>query len=416
MTSFRVDTFPHKLPNPLERLNVYDGLIMNAERWEVSQSYFRHRQNVLFQAASQSGIVCGLGVKVISAPTWSRSRTRSQDAQNLERRWLEIQPGIAIDALGNPIVVGGGDERDRTFRIATLPPTAGSLTVYIVARYVEPSGYIANGKYDTLPEQCRFEERTEPPDTLDVELCRFQLTSGAVQLSMPRDLFSPTPRELDFRYRQIVRPKLIANVRMGVIGQHPQKVHENFDYLHRSMSGHASGVHLDIVSSTLQFQESLSVHSFDALYVTAKELQQMLTRHSRWVEEFVGHGGTLIFETTSKATPNFLPQVQQLFNCLKPWQDLGAPHPLKTDPFLFTQSPVIEGQVIELSIAEGLVWIGGELSSAWGIHRALPRADIRTAQEVGANLMRYIWHRKHMTGLFRWQARQSSEGDGAGGG
>ena len=150
MTSFHVDDFPHRLPHPPERLNVYDGLILNAERWEVSQSYFRHRQNLLFQASNQSGIVCGLGVKVIEPPIWSRSSIQAQDARRHEQRWLEIQPGVAIDAIGNPIVVDKGTERDRPFRMAKPSPASGSLIDYIDARYGEPRKTTNNGKPDII--------------------------------------------------------------------------------------------------------------------------------------------------------------------------------------------------------------------------------------------------------------------------
>lgn len=412
MTSFQVNTFPHQLPDPLERLNVYDGLIMNAERWEVSQSYLRHRQNVHFQAANQSGIVCGLGVKAIAPPSWSRARTRAQDAQRKEQRWLEIQPGIAIDGVGNPIVVGCGDERDRAFRIATPAPTAGEITVYIVARYVEPAIAAANGQPDTMLERCRFEEKTDRPDALDVELCRVRLTPGGVRLHPPRDVFSPTVGELDLRYRQLVRPRPVAKLRLGILGQLPRQVYENFEYLHQAMEVLIPDMQVDLAIADMGTRAAaLSVDRFDALYVAAREFQTIVANHMRWFEAFVQRGGTVLLETDATETPIFSPQVQQLFKALVPWPDLQKTHPLKTHPFLFTQRPQIGEQRIELAIAEGLMWIGGGLSSAWGMQRTLPRSDIRTAHELGCNLLRYIWQRQHLTELMRWQVTPQTRTD-----
>ncbi|MGF1499292.1 MAG: hypothetical protein ACFB8W_21065 [Elainellaceae cyanobacterium] len=402
MSSFRVDAFPYELPKPLERLNVYDGLILNAERWEVSQSYVRQRQNVHFQSASQSGIVCGLGVKVIPAPTWSRARTREQDAQRQEQRWLEIQPGVAIDAAGNPIIVGSGDERDRTFRIATAPPTTGTMTVHVVARYVEPAT-TAGADRETLSEQYRFEEKTDPPDALDVELCRFQLTPGPIRLALPPNVFAPRPGELDLRHRQAVQLRATATLRLGFVGPFSPKTYEDFDSLNRAMKVLRPDMQLDLEAAAVSLQEGLPMDRFDALVVPAQEFQPLLRQHLRWIEAFVNDGGTLLVETPSDAVPVFSPQAQQVFQALTPWDALKPTHSLRTDPFLFTQLPAIGGQKMGVAIANGLVWVGGSLSSAWGVYQSLSRTDIRTAHELGINVLRYIWRRRHLTGLVQWQ-------------
>ena len=51
-----------------------------------------------YQSLHQPGIVCGLGVSVIPAPA-------DLPAQYRDGRWLQIQSGIAIDLVGNPIIV-----------------------------------------------------------------------------------------------------------------------------------------------------------------------------------------------------------------------------------------------------------------------------------------------------------------------
>lgn len=90
--------------NPLQRLHVYNSLMMNAERWQLAHEYHRHRQNVHYQSLNEPGIVCGLGVRVIVPPDDAPARFRDQ-------RWLEIQPGIAIDLEGNPIIVDPSIDR-----------------------------------------------------------------------------------------------------------------------------------------------------------------------------------------------------------------------------------------------------------------------------------------------------------------
>lgn len=402
MTTFRFDEFPDKLPDPLERLNVYDGLILNAERWEFAQSYMRHRQNCLFQATHQPGIVCGFGVKVISPPTWSRAKTREKDAQLKEQRWLEIQPGVAIDTAGNPIILGKGDERYRTFRVATPAPTSKSLTIYIIARFVEPFQEGALQQV-TLPEQCRLEESTHPPGGLEVELCRIRLNSGPVMLKTPGDVHSPQAGELDFRYRQPVRPKPSAIIRLGFLGNVPQSTIDNFQYLKQAIARLAPELQLEVAASPMQLKGTLPLDQFDALYVSEKVFQPLLIQQLRWVESYLHQGGTLLLEIDSGVMPVFPPQIQKIFNQFIRWTDLRMNHPLKTNPFLFTQPAEIEGRTLDIALAEGVIWFGGILSSAWGIERSLQRSDIRTAHELGANLLQYIWQRRHLTQLLQWQ-------------
>jgi hypothetical protein len=47
--------------------------------------------------------------------------------------------------------------------------------------------------------------------------------------------------------------------------------------------------------------------------------------------------------------------------------------------------------------------IMGELSAAWGLDEelSLPRSDIRTAQELGINILHFAWHRRQLTQLLQ---------------
>ena len=100
--------FPSPTIAPMQRQQVRDGLLLTAERWQRAHDYQRKRQNLHYQSINQPGIVCGLGVRVIPAP-------EEVAAQYRDNRWVQIQPGIAIDLEGNPIVV----PHQINFRIAT---------------------------------------------------------------------------------------------------------------------------------------------------------------------------------------------------------------------------------------------------------------------------------------------------------
>lgn len=52
--------YPLPATDPLHRLSVRDGFIVNAERWELAHHYHRHRQNIHYQSLNEPGIVKGL--------------------------------------------------------------------------------------------------------------------------------------------------------------------------------------------------------------------------------------------------------------------------------------------------------------------------------------------------------------------
>ncbi|MEM9212748.1 MAG: hypothetical protein AAGD25_00095 [Cyanobacteria bacterium P01_F01_bin.150] len=201
---------------PLEMLYVTNGSLLTAEGWWQAHHYYQHRQNLHYQSLHQPGIVSGLGVKVVSAPDGVPSELR-------DRRWIEIQPGIAIDLVGNPLVV----DEPMTFRITskvinqdtTLDSAPnGSLTVYVVLAYVDPT----TKQWQTPPtavvkEEFRINERTTPPDADEVELCRIHLTSNTQPLHSAADVFNPPPQSIDLRHRHRVQARANQLVQVGVL-------------------------------------------------------------------------------------------------------------------------------------------------------------------------------------------------------
>ncbi|MDJ1169294.1 hypothetical protein PMG71_07640 [Roseofilum sp. BLCC_M154] len=192
--------FPY--PVPLERLVVQDGLLLNAYRWQRAHDYHRQRQNLYYQALHQPGIVYGLGVRVISAPD-------SIAAQYRDGRWVEVQRGMAIDRMGNPIIV----DEAIAFRIA-LTPKETPVTVYLVLSYVDPETLQRRSEAEWVAETFRIDEKTTAPSGLEVELCRLRLSPGTVQLSPSTDVFAPQMNQLDHRYRSTVgvRPQGMVQV------------------------------------------------------------------------------------------------------------------------------------------------------------------------------------------------------------
>jgi hypothetical protein len=191
---------------PFKRIQVSDGMLINSARWQMAHEYHRIRQNVHYQSLNQPGIVSDLGVYAIEPPPEVLRQYR-------DRRWVTIQPGIAIDVFGNVIVVNEPVE----FRI-TSEAIDKPTTIYVVVSYVDPTqlqGAEQNG--DLVTETFRIDERNSPPDDTEVEICRVLLTPGEVELANAPDVFYPELNQLDLRYRQKARSRPQGLIKVGII-------------------------------------------------------------------------------------------------------------------------------------------------------------------------------------------------------
>ena len=62
---------------------------------------------------------------------------------------------------------------------------------------------------------------------------------------------------------------------------------------------------------------------------------------------------------------------------------------------------MINQQLIRLLTGGGIILVVGDLAAAWGLDSGLtlPRITIRTAQELGINILQYAWRRRQLIGL-----------------
>jgi hypothetical protein len=411
--------FPYPQPNPLERLHVHDGLMMNAERWQIAHRYHRYRQNVHYQALYQPGIVCGLGVKVIQPPQNSSLRYRAADQQQGECRWLEIQPGVAIDVEGNPIIVDA--KTDRTYRIAITPPSRGNCTVYLVVSYVDPDALEYQPHQLTIPELFRFDQKTHPPSDREVELCRIELEPEGVFLKMPQNMFAPGVNEINLLHRTQAQTRAQTYVQVGAIAPHSEPyAGENCDYLIRSLPALFPAFRGE-VARAIDLTDRTQCHACDLLFASAETLLSFSSNSSaiESLRRYFSTGGVLLVESIDSALDDRIqemlrlwrsppaPLQQHLLSTPSSWfnlenGDLLAPqHPLRTEPFVFAVPPAF-GETLQIFVGESVIWVKGTLSKAWGIRGAFSRSEIRTAQELGINFLYFARQRRHLTELMHW--------------
>ncbi|AKG20484.1 hypothetical protein [Calothrix sp. 336/3] len=425
---------------PLQRLQVNDGLLLTAEGWRQAHDYHRQRQNIYYQSLHQSGIVWGLGVRTIAAPQEVSSEYR-------DGRWLEIQPGLAIDAQGNPIVV----PEALVFRIGSELPKSGFLTVYIVIDYVDPDKLQFQNNRQFVCETFRINEKTSVPQNTEIELCRILLQPGDVELKIADDVFAPTVNEIDLRYRQQAQMRAIESVRIGYLspGQNDYTTAwSNLNYLAQSvrslyppMEGTAV-VKVDLTAG-------LDKLDYDLLYVNYQNLLTLKETEIDIMRQYLQSGALLMVEISAQdantaelstirqelqqAIANLPPNPAASFILQELQTELAANeaaiiellnhvslpirefaekvgisatrsefisrnHPLHQQPFLFAQLPSVRNAPINIFNWGGILLVVGSLSTSWSIDTlSLSREAIRNAQEMGINILHFAWQRRQLT-------------------
>ena len=401
--------FPSPPIEPFERLHIYDSLMMNAKRWLMSHNYHRRRQNFHYQSVNQPGIVWGLGVQLIEPPSSAPAKFR-------DRRWLRIQPGIAIDVEGNPIIVDRAINRE--FRIATETPLKGTLTVYLVVSYVEPENPDRKQESETIREWFRIDEKTSPPTPKEVEICRIEFAPDPVILQRPNDVFFPGINELDLRYRIKAKPRPEVVLRVAQM-QHTStddwydspmqklsdRIGETLSYLMQSVAALYPHLQGDSEVRSVNLQVHKEVIDYHLLYLADWQLLHLNEEEIYNLNNYLNNGGVVLIEaaTNNSYVLETLYDIikQQLEITLLSWQEISRKHPLRTQPFLFAATPKISDQQIEISQGGGVVLVVGDLSSHWGIDDEilLDRNEIRTAQELGINILHFAWRRRQITEL-----------------
>lgn len=447
--------------NPFKRLHVTDGLLINTERWQLAHEYHRKRQNVHYQSLNQPGIVCDLGVCAIEPPGDIQAKYR-------DGRWVQIQPGIAIDLFGNIIVV----PEPIDFHISSEVIGEEFKLVYIVVSYVDPGRLLRSEAGEIVTETFRIDEKNSPPDDWEVEVCRILVKPGEVQLVNSVDVFSPHYNQLDLRYRQQARSRPQYPLRIGTIASNndseSDRIFLNLSYLMQSvaslypaMQGSNEIAQVKLNSNSVKDE----IFKYDLLYMTSQHSLSLISSELESLKQYLEAGGTLLVEALTKGTkveeliqikqeiseaivritatvnaPGSIYQkdelaelqntktelenellsteseieaklsditlflrnfAEQLGTSLEDLKQLNRNHPLRTRPFLFAALPIINAQEVKILTGGGIVFVIGNLSSAWGLDErlSLPRETIRTAQEMGINILNFAWQRRHLTQL-----------------
>src|SRR5258706_4150564 len=174
-----------------KRINFFKGFLTTEKDWNDAERYHIDKRRLHNKMLHSSGIVYGYAMDLkVSA------RARGDLS-------VEVQPGYAIDGMGNDLMIYDAAIRNINLEEFRLPQT-----VYIVLRYYEELtdfiAYKENLEYKghrRVLESCKVElSQTEPDIGREVELARVYLEKGVNRIRDARDPGAPAPNEIDMRY------------------------------------------------------------------------------------------------------------------------------------------------------------------------------------------------------------------------
>ncbi|MEM9120161.1 MAG: DUF4159 domain-containing protein [Cyanobacteria bacterium P01_F01_bin.56] len=412
---------------PLQRLAVRNGLLLDAERWRVAHDYHRQRQNLHYQALHLPGIVCGLEVAVAPPPEDVSARYR-------DGRWLQISPGVAIDAHGNLVVI------DQPVKIRLASTTADeAVWIYLVVCHVDPEGLQRSQPAEIIAETFRIDEKKNPPSPLEVELCRVFLSPDETSLTPAVNVFQPAPGELDLRYRQAAQLRPQATVHAAYVttglAAEDERIHDSLQALSEaasalyptlSMAGEVAAINLTQLLAGVAAADSSErlpseLAECDLLYLTHRQSLSLDATATAYLRRYLEQGSVLFVELPSRdgnfeevnavvrelavaaddlqGSQRFADLRSQLESELAAvnrnledrlanaqrsllthlfpshpsltLQDPDDEHPLRRAPFAFSQWPSLQGEPLRLFASAGLVLALGDLSHSWSARREL---------------------------------------------
>lgn len=176
-----------------KRINFFKGFLTTEKDWNDAERYHIDKRRLHNRMLHSPGVVYGYqGDLRVTA------RARGDLA-------VEVQPGYAIDGMGNDLMIW-----DATIRNINLEEFKLPQTIYIVLRYYEELtdfiAYKENLEYKghrRVLESCKIElSQTEPDIAREVELGRIYLEKGVNRIRDARDPMNPAANEIDMRYVQ----------------------------------------------------------------------------------------------------------------------------------------------------------------------------------------------------------------------
>ncbi len=361
---------------PTHRIKAVDGMAITADIWDQAHDYTRQllRQHQRWQHGA--GIVAGLDV-IASDPPDSA---------------VYIQPGVAVDAYGNVIVVTHAQSFDLG---------AAQGTLHLMLSYTEDSPRIDGSRSEGVPYvAAQYSiEAVEAISGSGIELARVR-RSGASPITNAPAPDQPGPNAIDLRYRRSIVTAAPRVVTIGVnyLGSANDRRHG------AGLSGLARAINQTdrvrvIVDDNIGLTSDLAQYTL--LYLVGHGTFQVAPEGMNAIYAYLQAGGTVLYESchqgeAAKADAAFLDLLASLGQKI---DELPRTHPLLAAPHFFAVPPIgyEAGKGGSVKLSSSVIFSGSDYGCVWqGERRDGPadRADIRSALEFGENIVTYAVQRK----------------------
>jgi hypothetical protein len=363
---------------PRKRIRAIDGMAVTADIWEEAHDYHRQLNRLHTVLQHGAGIVTGFEV-IASEPTDNS---------------VYIMPGLAVDAIGNPIVAPEPRAYD-------LGVAEGRL--YLIVSYNEsrPQTGAGRGQEDGplyVQAQYTVEAVTSLPPTPHIELARIWRRDTTLPISLAADPNQPRGNEIDLRFRRQVGTQQKPVISVGLVGL-------------RGSDGARHGEGIATLAAGMRLAGSANVWldrnvplsdellRYDLIMVVGRDAVQLTSEEMNALYRYWQGGGVIFYESCRRnqaqgnppADANFTELLSSFGIKLQP---LPADHALLARPYRFGQPPAGFETLGSpgVMVAEGMVVSNVDFACLWrGERRSGParRSEIRDAEEWGANLI--LW-------------------------
>ncbi|WP_428268834.1 hypothetical protein [Haliangium sp.] len=174
-----------------KRINFFKGFLTTEQDWNDAERYHIEKRRLHNRRLHSPGVVAGHAGQL---------RVIARSRGDLS---VEVQPGYAIDGVGNDLILWDA-------RIKNINPEEYRLpqTIYVVLRFAEElTDFIAYKENLEYKGHRRVQEnavvelsQTEPDINREIELARIYLEKGATRVRDARDSMEPRPNEIDMRF------------------------------------------------------------------------------------------------------------------------------------------------------------------------------------------------------------------------
>jgi hypothetical protein len=171
-------------------------LVIDVDTWMTAHDYHRSHHQLHLLTLHGSGVASGLGLRPTDPPSDS----------------LIVEPGVAIDAAGNVIIV---PTRQR------LAIESGDRTTFVTLDYVEslPTSVAVNGHEGRgrMVEDYRIRLAAEQPAPPALEIGRVRTKGASPTISAASQPLSPGANEIDLRFRPELYPQAATELSVTLV-------------------------------------------------------------------------------------------------------------------------------------------------------------------------------------------------------